>query len=1747
MADKIQIKRSSEEGKKPTPEQLADGELALNLKDKKIYAKDSDGVVQEFPAVEAVDVGVQKVNDLTGEITIKGSDNIDVDTSGQNITLNTTSNVALKSDLPDALNLTEGDGISITGDYPDLTITNEVTKIDDLSDVDTTETLPQIGAVLVYDGTNWVPGAGGGSSDVENLPDLGDVEFPSDPTTGQILQYTDGKWKNVDVTAADGRTTVNGLGGPVTLTPSGSVSITQPDPNNDNEIVISASSGIPDANSDGNIYGRKNAGWVKIEDTGGGADTLSELTDTDIGTRTADQFLRWDGDDGTGKWKNKTVDLAPSDAQKNVQSDWDAVDGDAFIKNKPPLAPSDAEKNVQSDWNETEATKDEFILNKPTKLSDFQDDLGYTDTDTGIVKLTHGGSSVTGGEAREVTFKSSDASVLFELKDNNEIDFTVPLAGLNIKGVVEYAQPQTQADGKITVNGTEYEVLWDPVTYLDEAQSGVAGAALGDLWIVQYQGDANDEGTVADGNGYVYSLNESGVAEWSLVGPIQGPPGQDGSSFLPISSTDDKVTLSDDGNGTFQIKTGDPNVVRVEVDSVGTTTFDGDVLAEKIIGSGEPDSDVNLILKTQAYVYAKSSTPLVVESATGEDASLINFKNGFGYSYFAGIGTTRDFEIAADTTSATFARFRLGTDCTLTAGDGTAWDCPSDDSIMTRRATEAFVKGGTGDKTGGYLPLAGGVMDIGADVMIPSGRTVAGRLQVGGDQVSGYPTGINILAKGAGNPGDANNNVQIAAWAYEGGSAVVKLCTGSKTAIEHFWNLKHEMVAPNDDPDGAKAIDSLRFVGTGDVDYFSFTEDTRDNSRYIQCNFDAHFGSKIFCSQIQSKDGTDEPSLFFDSSGSAILRTHSTKASYTQLNSGYHIFQSDGSQSRFTDDGDFLIGTTTPYVGDDVIPGSKTVILATAGESIARWVGQAEVDGSTRTCNLFLDCDAVDSEVQFYANNQITVRKEDGSEYTPTKDESIATKKYVDENGGGSGGFPIESEPNGLVLIEANDVDGTTTSWVSCQLTDNDPDKSVADNGVYTWYVNAKPPFDPPYGSPGAPALVLTQQGVLETGCATLRNGRDDWTGAVTGFGLEGIRNSVFYPHVQRAHDSRGPNTDLEWDEVNYHFMRERNPLDTQGFNPCEVGHDRTSQGCYWESSLLTIREGGLGAGVHITAAADYEPTLDYDLVTKKYFDDNRVPLPNPDVPIPPVGSGAGYTWEELERVPGLYLSGVYGINGVYTIIGIEDFQSTPAEASGAQPLILKSYWSTDGRTWTEGFVGGNWSAPASGSTVYWQPTPNNAFGHFCDGPNVIYTGHAFTSTGKTWQGFAVDGSGQTQERFISDYVPIYWDSGIKLDQQPNSENEVPGTTWPEGPCWLTQRQYVIEDLEDDDTDNLIYVQQAAPLTRTDVRLNADRDVICPKVFFEYNGNPDYYRSSNFVYKPLQSEAAIKAANKTDNIGLYFQQGATAIPHKDASATPDGKVVLSLGADDNQFYWWVHKRTTLTTPPGLWQETGLCCAYDRSRNLFAAATADTVRVYEAPYETGTYAYGGRLVASYNVPNALEWTHLSISGGVYILMSKSGSIARLDTNNPANDTFEMIGAGSPPVFTSNPVLAGTNGRFLITGGTDINGMPDFGTGIQGSLQRADWPAAGVIPENQPYAWSGGENDPGSGTTTGDVELTEPVDTGDDKRSTRKLLTTQKDANEYFAEEIAKRAVVVTLTQAEYNALSPPDENTLYLIT
>lgn len=96
-----------------------------------------------------------------------------------------------------------------------------------------------------------------------------------------------------------------------------------------------------------------------------------------------------------------------SGAEVNVQSDWEQSDSaaDDYIKNKPENLVQDAnyvhtdnnytsdeknklsgieagaEANVQSDWSEADNSKDDFIKNKPTKVSDFQNDSGFITKD----------------------------------------------------------------------------------------------------------------------------------------------------------------------------------------------------------------------------------------------------------------------------------------------------------------------------------------------------------------------------------------------------------------------------------------------------------------------------------------------------------------------------------------------------------------------------------------------------------------------------------------------------------------------------------------------------------------------------------------------------------------------------------------------------------------------------------------------------------------------------------------------------------------------------------------------------------------------------------------------------------------------------------------------------------------------------------------------------------------------------------------------------------------------------------------------------------------------------------------------------------------------------------------------------------------------------------------------------------------------------------------------------------------------
>lgn len=76
----IQFKRTTNPGVKPTPAQLAEGELAINLADRTLYTKDHTNVI--------IDLGFAKGGTVTGDINQTGNFNLSGDMSAWEITAN---------------------------------------------------------------------------------------------------------------------------------------------------------------------------------------------------------------------------------------------------------------------------------------------------------------------------------------------------------------------------------------------------------------------------------------------------------------------------------------------------------------------------------------------------------------------------------------------------------------------------------------------------------------------------------------------------------------------------------------------------------------------------------------------------------------------------------------------------------------------------------------------------------------------------------------------------------------------------------------------------------------------------------------------------------------------------------------------------------------------------------------------------------------------------------------------------------------------------------------------------------------------------------------------------------------------------------------------------------------------------------------------------------------------------------------------------------------------------------------------------------------------------------------------------------------------------------------------------------------------------------------------------------------------------------------------------------------------------
>ena len=74
MASVVKIKRSSVQGKAPTTSDLETGEIALNLRDKKLFSSDGSAVFEVGSNVHSISVGTGGLSIGNGAITLPTSD-----------------------------------------------------------------------------------------------------------------------------------------------------------------------------------------------------------------------------------------------------------------------------------------------------------------------------------------------------------------------------------------------------------------------------------------------------------------------------------------------------------------------------------------------------------------------------------------------------------------------------------------------------------------------------------------------------------------------------------------------------------------------------------------------------------------------------------------------------------------------------------------------------------------------------------------------------------------------------------------------------------------------------------------------------------------------------------------------------------------------------------------------------------------------------------------------------------------------------------------------------------------------------------------------------------------------------------------------------------------------------------------------------------------------------------------------------------------------------------------------------------------------------------------------------------------------------------------------------------------------------------------------------------------------------------------------------------------------------------------
>ncbi len=272
---------------------------------------------------------------------------------------------------------------------------------------------PTTGQVIKYNGTTWVNSTdnvgtgGGGASTLFGLSDV--IETGLQSNAGEVLRYNGGNWTNYDI-GADIPSILSDLTDVATAVPSngqvlkwdGSQNLWLPS----SDLTSSGGSGIGltdlsvttvTASGGGALAYNNTTGLFTFTPAVAGGASVSVAETAPANPSSGDLWWKSDEgqlkvwyDDGSGSPSAQWVDTGGIGAGGTTGNDYvdaAALSGtDLVIGRTGALADitvdlstlgggGSGEMNVQSDWNETDASADSHILNKPTLFSGSYTDL----------------------------------------------------------------------------------------------------------------------------------------------------------------------------------------------------------------------------------------------------------------------------------------------------------------------------------------------------------------------------------------------------------------------------------------------------------------------------------------------------------------------------------------------------------------------------------------------------------------------------------------------------------------------------------------------------------------------------------------------------------------------------------------------------------------------------------------------------------------------------------------------------------------------------------------------------------------------------------------------------------------------------------------------------------------------------------------------------------------------------------------------------------------------------------------------------------------------------------------------------------------------------------------------------------------------------------------------------------------------------------------------------------------------------